>query len=159
MLHFIYHTNGELLTVTYNPGPLVGKQYMVTRNDFDTFDAALKVATDANLAMGIDMGTQAPVYLPVDRGNGTWPRYDIVEMPQVGDPVSRAFNGDSYPCGYIVKISNSLRRIETDDGSVFYGKQVTGVDGKKRPAGIWKETGGSPFTLNHGHHDRRNPHF
>jgi hypothetical protein len=40
-------------------------------------------------------------------------------MPQVGDDVSMAFNGDAYPCGEIVRISPTYSTITTSHGVRF----------------------------------------
>lgn len=55
-------------------------------------------------------------YVAIDNGPWHYPRYDVIRRPYVGDLVSKSFNGDSYPRGTIVKISDSLRRVETDTG-------------------------------------------
>src|ERR1039458_2028661 len=47
-------------------------------------------------------------FLGVDEGSNVSPRFDIIELFSVGDPVSYAFNGDYYPDGYIVKITKAL---------------------------------------------------
>ena len=78
-----------------------------------------------------------------------YPRFDVVYAPQVGDKVSYAFNGDSYPDGVVTKVSASLRRIETSTGSVYYRRKSTGT---------WKKQGGT-WWLVHGWHNDRNPHF
>ena len=87
-------------------------------------------------------------YLPADEGGGISPRYRIVEAPVVGQKVSRTFNGDTYPCGTIVKITRTWQ-ITTDDGTRFR---------RRRETGGWLETGGS-FWMTSGHHYEQNPHF
>ena len=73
--------------------------------------------------------------------------YSIARAPVIGDLVSMSFNGDSYPCGTIAKISKSLRRVETNEGKVFYRKQETGR---------WLQGG---WALINGHIREQNPHF
>ena len=71
----------------------------------------------------------------------------IARAPAIGDPVSMSFNGDSYPCGTIAKISKNLRRVETSERKVFYRRQETGR---------WLYGG---WALINGHIREQNPHF
>jgi hypothetical protein len=87
-------------------------------------------------------------YLAADAGANTFPRYDVIEAPVLGAKVSKTFNGDSYPCGEITKITPTWQ-ITTSTGAKFRRFQET--------AG-WRETGGS-FWMTGGHIDERNPHF
>jgi hypothetical protein len=73
--------------------------------------------------------------------------YSIARAPAIGDPVSMSFNGDSYPCGTIAKISKNLRRVETTERKVFYRRQETGR---------WLYGG---WALINGHIREQNPHF
>lgn len=86
-------------------------------------------------------------YLPVDNGESVSPRFDIVKAPFIGEEVSQYFNGDSYPEGKIVKISESHRVITTSTGKKFY---------RYKQSGSWRRNG---FSLISGHHSERNPHF
>jgi hypothetical protein len=88
------------------------------------------------------------LYLGTDAGESTSPRYDIKEAPCVGDKVSRSFNGDSYPCGEIVKITPTWQ-ITTSDGTQFR---------RYKQSGGWRQTGRG-FWMIGGHVDERNPHF
>lgn len=76
--------------------------------------------------------------------------YVVTMLPQVGDPVSKAFNGDSYPCGSIAKISKTKAKITTTTGDTFsrVGPNSWKIGGKH-----------GTFSLVSGHHDERNPHF
>lgn len=87
-------------------------------------------------------------FMTCDSGEGVYPRFDIIESPKIGDRVSRAFNGDAYPCGTIIAITPGLR-ITTDQGHKFNRQQKSGA---------WKEIG-SPFYMIHGDHYEQNPHF
>lgn len=87
-------------------------------------------------------------YMPIDRGDGVYPRYDVIDPPAIGDKVSRCFNGDSYPCGEIVKITPSWR-ITTSTGVKF---------SRVKQTGSWKVINGYQSMIS-GHHDERNPHF
>lgn len=111
------------------------------RNDWKTFEAAKLVA--AALGAG---------YLATDAGPHVSPRYDVIEVPQVGDDVSYAFNGDYYPCGKVVQIYRNLSCIVTKqaDGRTcrFY---------KQGDRGTWKMDG--TWTLVKGTHSRLNPEF
>jgi len=108
-----------------------------SRWDWKSFEAAQEVAA----ALGLD-------YHATDAGNGVSPRYDVQRLPQVGDAVSCAFNGDSYPCGTITKISASKRVIQTSEGRTFY---------RVRKSGCWKHAG--TWSLVQGHVYKQNPSF
>lgn len=64
-------------------------------------------------------------YMLVDNGANVLPRFDIIQKPKVGDPVSYAFNGDYREDGEIVKISKSLKVITTSTGNKYYRKDKT----------------------------------
>jgi hypothetical protein len=87
-------------------------------------------------------------YLPVDNGPGVSPRYDVTDVPQVGDDVSYSFNGDTYPCGTITKITPSLT-IVTSTGARFRRYKQTGG---------WRKEGGT-WWLVKGTINERNPHL
>jgi len=91
--------------------------------------------------------TTTTTVIPVDRGPKVSPRYGIMTAPEIGSKVSRAFNGDYYPAGEITRISDSFRRIETSDGTVFW---------RKGRSDIWRQ---SPFCMVAGHIERLNPSF
>ena len=86
-------------------------------------------------------------YVATDSGEYCWPRYDVIELPKVGDDVSYSFNGDSYPCGKIEKISESLRVITTTGDRKFY---------RRKQSGKWLN---GSWALVQGHYNERNPHF
>ena len=113
----------------------------VSRWDFECFEQAMLIAIQAETATG-------SVYLPIDNGENVSPRYDVIEAPKVGDKVSCGLNGDYYPEGEIIKISDSYKIITTSTGKKFYRK---GLTGRWRWGRIW--------TLVAGHHDRKNPAF
>lgn len=108
-----------------------------TRNDWKSFAAAEEVAA----ALGKD-------YIATDAGSHVSPRYDVIKLPKVGDKVSYAFNGDSYPCGVIVKVSKTKKAITTDGGKVFY---------RVRQSGSWRNDG--TWSLTPGHVYKQNPEF
>ncbi len=136
MLNFTYTADGTLTKVSAE-----FSRDAQNRNDFKTFDRAKQVAADATALTGT-------LHIGVDAGQWTSPRYDVIEAPKVGADVSYAFNGDYYPAGKIVKISTSLRRVETSTGKVFFRR---GESGQWVNAGTW--------TMVPGIHDRRNPSF
>lgn len=105
------------------------------RNNWSTFEAAKEIAT----ALG-------PKFIATDAGSHVSPRYDVQELPQIGDKVSYAFNGDYYPCGKIATISKSLKLITTTKGQKFY---------RLRETGCWKYNG--TWSLVAGHVSRLNP--
>tara|TARA_Y100001938_G_C7787805_1_gene281037 strand:+ start:268 stop:522 length:255 start_codon:yes stop_codon:yes gene_type:complete len=74
---------------------------------------------------------------------------DTINLPQVGDAVSYAFNGDIYPDGTIVSITEgTMRVIKTDTGNTYYRKSGTTC---------WKRD--RTWSLIKGHTSERNRHF
>ena len=86
-------------------------------------------------------------YVGVDSGDSRHPRFDITMVPQVGDAVSYAINGDCTPDGHIVKVTKTLQ-VTTSTGSTYRRKGQTGA---------WTKPGGH-FYLVGGHVTARNPH-
>lgn len=80
----------------------------------------LETRAQADVAAETLTKMHGKLYIGCDRGESISPRYIVIEAPAIGDPVSYAFNGDSYPCDYIVKVSKTLRAITTDLGHKFY---------------------------------------
>ena len=112
-----------------------------SRWDWNNLEAAQQVAASASDKTGKS-------YLAIDRGTGVFPRFDIIEMPKVGDAVSASFNGDSYPEGHVKSISKTLRLIVTTTGRKFYRTSPN--------SGSWMSRS---FSLIPGHISERNPHF
>jgi hypothetical protein len=113
----------------------------LNRNDMPDFAFAEKIAASASKLMN-------KLYIATDSGPNVSPRYDVIEAPAVGDEVSYAFNGDAYPCGKIVKISESLRVIEVSEfKKKFY---------RRGQSGCWKKDG---WSLIPGVVNERNPSF
>ena len=112
----------------------------VSRHDFNTFEQAQEVADAASIFEGVD-------YIATDAGAHSYPRFDVIKAPQVLDPVSYSFNGDTYPCGHIKTISKTMKKITTTDGHTFYRYKQTGSWKMK----CWFMVG--------GHVEERNPHF
>jgi hypothetical protein len=88
-------------------------------------------------------------FLAVDRGGFVFPRFDVIRRPKVGAPVSYAFNGDYYPCGYIKSVSASGKVITTTEGERFYRTAEN--------SGCWKLR--KTWSLVLGHHKKQNPEF
>jgi hypothetical protein len=110
------------------------------RHNWKTFEQAERIAER--------ISTEETQYIATDSGEYVSPRYDVIEVPRIGDPVSYAFNGDSYPCGYIATISKTLKKITTTTGRTFMRRKQTGA---------WK-SGGTWFMVA-GHITERNPSF
>ena len=87
-------------------------------------------------------------FLPADEGAGVWPRYRVIEAPAIGDEVSYSFNGDTYPCGTIVKLTPTWQ-VTTSDGTQFR---------RYRNTAGWRRVGGT-FWMVKGHIYEQNPHF
>lgn len=136
MLNFTYSLDGKLVSVSTD-----FTQDAINRNDFTCFDTAKAVAAEATTLTG-------KLHIAADRGQWTSPRYDVIEAPAVGTEVSRAFNGDYYPAGKIVKVSASLRRVVTEDGTVFY---------RRGNSDVWISAG--TWGMSIGRTSRLNPSF
>lgn len=111
------------------------------RKRYETFAEAEADAADLTKSEGA-------LHLPTDAGEWVYPRYGVVAAPIVGAMVSKRFNGDSYPCGTIAKITHNNRRIETTTGVVFW---------RRRLSGSWVSD--NTWSMAGGHHDERNPSF
>ena len=117
-----------------------GKDW-VNRWDWKTLEAAQEVAEAASVFEGVD-------YIAIDSGANTFPRFDVIRAPSIGDAVSYSFNGDTYPCGYIATISKSLKKITTSTGKTFY---------RSKQFGCWLMN--RTWSMINGHIEERNPHF
>ncbi len=114
MINFTY-TDGKLTKVSTEYS-----QDAINRNDMLSIAHAEKIAADAT-------SLTSKLHIGVNRGNSMWPRFDVIEAPRVGSEVSKAFNGDYYPAGTIVKVSKSLRLVTTSTGQKFYRRGQTGT--------------------------------
>lgn len=112
-----------------------------SRWDWESHEEVLKLAEELTKLTG-------KLYIGTDATASTSPRFDVREAPIVGDKVSRSFNGDTYPCGEIVKITPTWQ-ITTSDGTKFRRYKETGG---------WRQAGRS-FWMVGGHLEERNPHF
>jgi hypothetical protein len=149
MLHFQVNAKKEVVAVVteYPQGEkkwasksVDGSGWM-TRHDIESVEHAAEIAESAQKATG-------KTYLAVDSGKGVWPRFDVIEAPEVGEPVSYGFNGDYYPCGHIKSISANFRLIVTTAGQKFY---------RRRQSANWVH--GKIWSLVDGHRSELNPSF
>jgi hypothetical protein len=149
MLHFKVDANKEVVEIT-TEFPVGQKQWVsssadgsgwMTRHDIKSVEHAAEIAESAHKATG-------KTYLPIDSGNGVWPRFDVIEAPAVGEAVSYGFNGDYYPCGHIKSISANFRLITTTAGQKFY---------RRRQSSNWVHSG--IWSLVNGHRSELNPSF
>lgn len=111
------------------------------RRNWESFERATEIAAGLTKLTG-------DLYLPIDNGTSTWPRYDVIEAPKVGDKVSYAFNGDYYPDGEITHITKTFQ-IKTSAGNTYRRRKNTGS---------WRQPGGT-WSLVQGHINERNPSF
>jgi len=118
-----------------------GKNGWISSRDFEAREQADAMAKYLTAMTG-------KIHLGVDEGEGVSPRYRVIEAPQIGDFVSRSFNGDSYPVGTIVKITPTWI-VKTDSGKTFRRWKETGG---------WREQGRG-FWMVKGYHEEKNPHF
>jgi hypothetical protein len=81
----------------------------------------------------------------------SWPFWEVSRLPQIGDEISYGFNGDSYPCGTIVKISKTMKKITGSGGDTFYRSP------KPRQQSTWRKH--KTWTMTFGHTEKRNPSF
>ncbi len=147
MISILRDSCGNIEQVITDLVPLTRDQMkrIENRNDWKSFEQATFVAAELTAYMRAE-------YIPVDNGPGHYPRYDVVRVPCVGEEVSKYFNGDAYPCGFIVKAnsgkSGQFKIIETSTGKKFYRRRLTGS---------WVHD--QCWSLILGHHNDRNPSF
>lgn len=111
-----------------------------SRWDWTSFEQVKKLAEECTALTG-------KAHLAVDAGEWCSPRFDVMEAPDIGDPVSKAFNGDKYQEGVIFKITPTWQ-IKTSTGKIFR---------RHKNSACWKDSNG--YGMISGHHDERNPHI
>ena len=127
-------------------GPLNGQHLGEGFHRIDSYSDAEVIAMEMTTRSG-------RLFIAEDRGDHTRPRYAVVQAPRVGDKASYGFNGDSYECGYITKISGqNMRRIETTEEG-----RPTRVFWRRKLSSSWKYD--QTWSLMVGHHNERNPEF
>lgn len=141
--------------VTRKNGAVVAA-YVVENPDFNHRSIELENRNDWKSIQEADAVAHfLPGYIATDAGAHVSPRYDVQRLPAVGDLVSYAFNGDSYPCGKITRVSGEAggyRRIEATDEN-----GVKRVFHRRRASGSWIKD--QTWSLVQGHHNKRNPEF
>lgn len=125
----------------YTGLPLKNATGWMSSRDFFSFEDAQTMSSYLTAMTGT-------MWLAADEGRGVYPRFRIVEAPKVGDKVSKSFNGDSYPCGEITRITPTWI-VTTSDGSKFR---------RFKESGGWREQGRG-FWMIGGHVYEQNPHF
>lgn len=140
-MYYVTIENNKATSAVDSREEAQGKQ-TETRWDWKSFERAQEVAAQLNEATGLN-------FVAVDCGSGVFPRFDVTQMPKVGDEVSRGFNGDYYPCGTVVSISATGKQVMTSDGRKFIRRKQTAA---------WVEAR-SCFCLVKGHINRLNPEF
>jgi hypothetical protein len=138
MFYFVMSDKGLAAITTESPKD--GAVYF-TRHDFKSFEVAEEMATAATKFSG-------ELYIATDAGKYSWPQFDVIKAPKVGDKVSQSFNGDSYPRGEIVKVSKSLKLVTTSTGHKFY---------RHKRSGAWMVNGYASMIP--GHVSEMNPSF
>ena len=112
------------------------------RADWQSFEEVEKIASHLTSITN-------KAFMAIDNTSSVWPQFDIIETPKVGDAVSYGFNGDYYPDGYIVSITQKM--------------QITTSSGKKyrryKNTSNWRSCGSRSWSLVQGHINERNPHF
>lgn len=111
------------------------------RWDWKSYSCVVEIAEQLTASTG-------KLHIGVDKGSNVSPQFDVIEAPAVGDEVSYTFNGDYYPCGTIVSISKTLKKITTSEGDTFYRRRNTGTWLKNRT-----------WALIPGHRSELNPSF
>lgn len=145
MLYFLINTRLEVLDVRtdYQPRDLQsGGLRWINRNDISSVPSPWMHAQVIAAAATEYSGEQ---YVATDSSPSCWPRFDVIRAPAVGDVVSKAFNGDCYPVGKIVRATKTL--VRTDSGETFRRRRLTGA---------WV---GGGFALIPGTHRELNPSF
>ena len=116
-----------------------GTKNVQSRWDWKSYEEVCRLALFLTTITG-------STFVGTDSGPNVSPRYDIVEVPKVGDPVSYAFNGDYYPDGHVVKVTKGLM-VRTSTGKEYRRRKNTGS---------WVQRGGT-WKLVAGHHTEKNP--
>lgn len=143
MLYFKLDSNGDVTAVADKPETGLDRNHWIARHELVDLPYAERVAASATKLTGT-------LHIGIDQGANTWPRFDVVEAPKVGNPVSYAFNGDYYPDGHIIHVTEgTLRVIKTDTGSTYY---------RNKQSGSWRKEGGTWWLVD-GHISKLNPSF
>lgn len=142
-MFYVLIENARAVSVT-TEYPKAGDSYdsrYQSRNDWKSFERVVEIAAQLTETTGV-------LYIGTDAGSHVSPRYDVIAAPVLGAKVTGAFNGDYYPEGEIVKISASLKRVETSTGAVFF---------RRKNSGAWIKNG--TWSMVEGHISRLSPEF
>lgn len=120
MLNFCIAADGTCLGVSESLPKDWADRRWLNRNDLKSFEQAEAIAAAAS------RNDSGRVFIATDSPNA-YPRFDVVEVPKVGDEVSMGFNGDYYPRGVVTKVSPDHRIVTTSDGQRFFRRRKTGV--------------------------------
>lgn len=130
-----------------------------TRNDWKTWEDVMDISLSLNLSYKGER-----TFIPTDAGPQVHPRFDVIELPKVGDDVSYGFNGDYYSCGKIISISKGpvyrkivTRKIVTQNEEEKWRVPRTYTFWRRRFTGTWLR--GGMWALVRGVHDEWNPEF
>lgn len=143
MLYFVYSKTGitEVTSDHTKAHSIKGSKLVITRSDIKSIGQANAIALQAT-ALKLEQ------YVAADRGPNVWPRFDVIRAPKVGDKVSYGIGGDAYEDGFIVKVSDSLRRVESSNGTVYW---------RRKQSDTWRS--GSRYMILGAHVNRLDPHF
>ena len=131
----------------YN-NPILGEGWM-NKNDIRNHPSPKMFAQQIADSLTKFTGKQ---FLMTDRGDGYKDDFGFVEVPQVGDHVSKYFNGDSYYVGKVISVSKTFKKIVAQDEQ---GNKVS--FNRRRESGAWVSN--SMWSLIGGIHEESNPHF
>lgn len=141
MIYVTFDANGQISGVTDSYEEAHKAPSCRDRNDWTSKEEVDTLAAKLTEVTG-------DLYLGLASGGCVRPQFDIFKAPKVGDEVSMGFNGDYYPCGKIVSISKTLRKIVTDNGTTFW---------RRGQGARWLNCG--TFAMIPGVHNERNPSF
>lgn len=107
----------DMLNFEYNNSTIVGihdtpNVNTVNARSFRSYDQVETVAKLANQFVGSD------AFMAIDGGHGTWPRYDVIKKPKIGDIV-QSYDTQYKDEGNIVSISPTLTTVKTSSGKTF----------------------------------------
>lgn len=116
--YFSFGDDGKLNAVYHNYGSLDKKSNWVSdRDELQTMEQVTKYAEEITTFTG-------ELHIPIDHGDYTFPRFEIMKMFVVGQEISKYFNGDSYPDETIKKISDGLRIITSTSGNRYFRYKI-----------------------------------
>jgi hypothetical protein len=143
MNYYRLDSNGNVTEVLPEYPRDVNREGIISRHDIADLDRAKAIAASATKLTG-------ELYVGVDSGKNVSPRFDVIRAPQLGDDVSYGFNGDYYPDGKVIHVTEGSHKVvKTDKGGTYY---------RYKDSGRWTREGGT-WSLVRGTRNERNPHF